>query len=1305
MGCYSATHLEIVNGLLEFPDAEKHVFDFSRDIVGLPQSEPSLTARLFTDYLPDGNPDLEAAALCLQMRADIKAVLSESQIHTFPSCWQGTEDSPISLDHLDQFCLDVEESLKRVISGQLDELVTKKDTLTVELEGQAAFIVETGTILFGRDRDLARIVNHAHQLIAKGKTQPLIVHGIAGNGKSALMAKAVMALTDAFKSPLKKGDSGGFAADGLSKSPPAPLCQRGEDDGKAVVLYRFIGATPRSWVSETFLEDLVRHMAREYGQPEPEMPEGGIRKIAELFKEHLALASQEKPLILLIDALDQFDSTRPILLADLFPRELPDHVCLILSILDGTGKERLVGHYPKAALLEVKPLGPKACAAILDNLLEKGDDFTPQRTITARQKKALLTHTSAIGSPLYVTLLAPTARRLRSLDNVPELPDNIEGLTEFVINDIARRHGYRTLTRTALQYLKLARFGLSEKELQKVLWADPEVQVEFDRLNKWKEHELNAMPPIIWSRLYAELDPYINEYWMDGQLLHRYFHRVFGEVAGKMYEERRRLMHGRLADYFGQQALYDGQLPNGRKLMEQARHLIQAGRLKEAEKLITDFDYCMAKCRLNRSDDLADEYRTLKSEAANMEINLSPAFGVWEDFIRSNNHIFRRGHDKWPADRIFLQLAIEHADTSPITREAERFSEEGKCDWHWLMNVRRAKAPGVNPCLAVFEGHQASINGALPLPDGHILSWGGRNIRIWEAETGRCLNVLQGHNKEIESVRILPHGRVISYAEDKSLRIWCQEGGESLLIINNISGYTLLPNNLVLTWSADTLSIWDSDRCECLHVLKGHSGTVFQSSSPSDYFRQRMAFLIPDNRIVSWSTDKTIRIWDVKSGSCLQVLKGHKSGINNVLLLSDEQLLSWSSDKTIRLWDIETGKCLKVHKLPDQDNEVQSALILPDRKVFFWTDDMDSGLRHTFIWDTVSGVSKSIFQNNDDDLHEVILLPNSKFMSISSDTNSEFKVLIWDIERGVFQAELDNAFVKTLSLHNGRILSWSSESYKLNINGIENGECLAILDGHTGGVKGARLIPSGNILSWSDDSTIRIWDQTNGKCLKVFRGHVESIRGCEVISEDHIISWSRDKTLRLWSYTGYADSTIESVSNISIEGTIVCSDQLVVSWSLSNSALNGWDITNGSALWHIDTDSDDFCGAVTLFDNQLLTWTTDSVYQVWDIDRACCIKTIDQEQVACGEVSELMSNEATRICQHTNCYGSWLWWRGQKVSGISRQGEHPVRTEWHSNEELNPVHLFADGRCIVRSETGIHVLNLYSGNKRVGFDL
>jgi WD40 repeat protein len=62
----------------------------------------------------------------------------------------------------------------------------------------------------------------------------------------------------------------------------------------------------------------------------------------------------------------------------------------------------------------------------------------------------------------------------------------------------------------------------------------------------------------------------------------------------------------------------------------------------------------------------------------------------------------------------------------------------------------------------------------------------------------------------------------------------------------------------------------------------------------------------PDGRrIVSGSSDNTVRIWDVESGEAVgEPLRGHTGSLRSVAYSPDNQhVVSGSDDATIRIWD------------------------------------------------------------------------------------------------------------------------------------------------------------------------------------------------------------------------------------------------------------------------------------------------------------------------------------------------------------------------------------------------------------------
>src|SRR5205807_1052281 len=96
-----------------------------------------------------------------------------------------------------------------------------------------------------------------------------------------------------------------------------------------------------------------------------------------------------------------------------------------------------------------------------------------------------------------------------------------------------------------------------------------------------------------------------------------------------------------------------------------------------------------------------------------------------------------------------------------------------------------------------------------------------------------------------------------------------------------------------------TIRLWEVSTGQCLNVLQGHAEWV-----------RSVAFSPDGHLLVSGSNDHTIRLWDVSTGQCLNVLQGHTTCVASVTFSHDGSLLlSGSDDGTMKLWNVDTGTC------------------------------------------------------------------------------------------------------------------------------------------------------------------------------------------------------------------------------------------------------------------------------------------------------------------------------------------------------------------------------------------------------------
>lgn len=176
-------------------------------------------------------------------------------------------------------------------------------------------------------------------------------------------------------------------------------------------------------------------------------------------------------------------------------------------------------------------------------------------------------------------------------------------------------------------------------------------------------------------------------------------------------------------------------------------------------------------------------------------------------------------------------------------------------------------------CKAVLEGHGEYVLTVAWSPNGQRLASGSieKTIRIWDVARGECLAKLEAHKGYVYSVAWSPDGhRLATASADAIIRIWDAETWEILSILKGAYFTSLV-------WSKDglklastsistdpTVTVWDLETEAAAFKLEGHSDNVYN-----------VAWTPELQRLASGGDDKTIRIWDEKSGKETQILERH----------------------------------------------------------------------------------------------------------------------------------------------------------------------------------------------------------------------------------------------------------------------------------------------------------------------------------------------------------------------------------------------------------------------------------------------
>jgi WD40 repeat protein len=182
-------------------------------------------------------------------------------------------------------------------------------------------------------------------------------------------------------------------------------------------------------------------------------------------------------------------------------------------------------------------------------------------------------------------------------------------------------------------------------------------------------------------------------------------------------------------------------------------------------------------------------------------------------------------------------------------------------------------------------------------------------IKIIDAVSQEEIQSLEGHTCAVLSLAWKPDGtELASTGQDNTIRIWDIETGQTTQIMQD--GVTV--GRFSLDWSPDGskllslfegglwIEIWDVSTGEILFTLEGHE------------FQLNMAKWSPDgNKIVSASSDETLRIWDALTGITDVPLIGHVGSVISVDWSPDgSKIVSGGVDNTVRIWDSTSGAIL-----------------------------------------------------------------------------------------------------------------------------------------------------------------------------------------------------------------------------------------------------------------------------------------------------------------------------------------------------------------------------------------------------------
>ncbi|KAK6191904.1 hypothetical protein SNE40_003480 [Patella caerulea] len=760
----------------------------------------------------------------------------EVEWHTGGINPQGKREHAVYTERL---CKLVFDTLKREIGTALEKKEKKMDEATQLCNEVAQHVAQCHkrAAHFQGCKDVLQTIK---AYMRSDTTLPLVVYGKSGTGKSALLAKTSKEIYRWFK---------------------------GSD---IRVIYRQIATTVTSTNIRTLLRSICLQMCEIFDNNYSEVARD-YKGVINDFSYRMGQASKDKPLVIILDAIDRLSDAHDGRKLIWLPKELPPYVHIIVSTLPDEKyqcynilKKQYEGN--EDCLLEISELPSDDAATILKHWLS-----SKKKGLTEHQYDILMESLRNCPTPLYLKTAFQDALEWTSYTNpdMIKLGETVKKIATIKFGRLERDHG-EPIVRRALGYITASRNGITDSEMEDLLSLDDVVMDDVTAFNKPCKRRL---PQIRWESLKADLGDYLLKISADKTTTLCWTHVDFFEAAQERYllqRDKAPSYHRALAEYFrgiwcekpkphsgndkgserfvSPQPLYfepegskqDGKdrIYNLRKINELPYHLVNSHQPEVLKsETLCNFEWILAKLCGTSLTALLEEYQYV--------LTIDPKdfdFKALSDALHLSTNALLREPRQLASQLIGRLHGILARDIPATAGDPRKYPY-----LHQLAaQAQQSSLPALIPsaaCLTepggilfdLLSGHTEPITAVTLTNDGFkaVTASADKTIKLWDLRSEKVVKTIEGVGSRVNRIRLAMNNTYIITNEENVIKIWSMSTGACLFTIAEYvdpavtitagDGALLVAcfcgSNMIRTWDLRSLNFMGEERIPgtCIH--------------------------------------------------------------------------------------------------------------------------------------------------------------------------------------------------------------------------------------------------------------------------------------------------------------------------------------------------------------------------------------------------------------------------------------------------------------------------------------------------------